>query len=305
MNRIDRLFAILLKLQANRRLQAADLATEFGISKRTVYRDIAALGEMGVPIVSLPGEGYELMPGYYLPALVFSRDEAAALVLGAHLLAEHTTGRLPAAVQSATEKLRAALPRRTLQEVDALRQVTTFRGPDARFDLDDPLLAAVSRAIREQRVMRIRYHSFTGDETTQREIEPLGLHYADGAWYVSAFCRLRRDARSFRFNRIDAWQLLDEHFVAAQPDTPDEPPTLDVAVRFAPTAVRWVRERPHYSLIRSEETADGTVFHFRVHRSDELRGWLLSWGATAEVLSPPALRAALHAEAALLAEKYA
>ena len=82
MNRIDRLFATLLLLQARRRLRAEDLAGHFEVSRRTISRDMAALAEMGVPLVSLPGEGYELMPGYYLPPLVFDEDEAAALFLG-------------------------------------------------------------------------------------------------------------------------------------------------------------------------------------------------------------------------------
>src|SRR5687768_10855679 len=86
MNRIDRLFNIILLLQTRRLVRAQDIASEFGITERTVYRDIAALNEMGVPVVSQPGEGYSLMPGYFLPPLVFTPDEAGALLLGANLL---------------------------------------------------------------------------------------------------------------------------------------------------------------------------------------------------------------------------
>src|SRR3712207_9474943 len=85
MNRMDRLFALVMLLQARKRLRADDLAAEFGVSRRTIYRDIYALNEAGVPIVSLPGEGYELMDGYFLPPLVFSPAEASALVLGAQI----------------------------------------------------------------------------------------------------------------------------------------------------------------------------------------------------------------------------
>jgi len=79
MNRIDRLFATLLLLQSKKRIRSQELAQRFGISRRTVYRDMAALMEMGVPIVSLPGEGYEMMPGFYLPPLLFTPDEAGAV----------------------------------------------------------------------------------------------------------------------------------------------------------------------------------------------------------------------------------
>ena len=96
MNRIDRLFAITLLLQARGRLRAKDLAVWFEVSERTIYRDIAALSESGVPVVSLPGEGYELMEGFFLPPLLFTSVEASALLLGAQMLTSHATGRLPA-----------------------------------------------------------------------------------------------------------------------------------------------------------------------------------------------------------------
>jgi predicted DNA-binding transcriptional regulator YafY len=94
MNRIDRLFGILLILQNQPRVRAQDLAERFEVSKRTIYRDITALSEMGVPIVSLPGEGYELMEGFYLPSLIFTDDEAIALFLGARLLIQQAAGAL-------------------------------------------------------------------------------------------------------------------------------------------------------------------------------------------------------------------
>ncbi len=92
MNRMDRLFGLVVLLQHRKRLRAEDLASEFGVSRRTIYRDIYALNAAGVPIVSLPGEGYELMEGYFLPPLVFSVAEASALVLGARLLRNQAAG---------------------------------------------------------------------------------------------------------------------------------------------------------------------------------------------------------------------
>ena len=82
MNRIDRLFAILLGLQHKRRIRAQDLARQFEVSKRTIYRDMSALNQMGVPLAALPGEGFELVEGYYLPPLMFTEKEAVALLLG-------------------------------------------------------------------------------------------------------------------------------------------------------------------------------------------------------------------------------
>ena len=100
MNRVDRLFAITLLLQARRKIRARDLAEKFEINKRTIYRDMAALSESGVPIVSTPGEGYELIEGYYLPPLLFTPSEAAALFLSAHFLIANATGRVPKDAQA-------------------------------------------------------------------------------------------------------------------------------------------------------------------------------------------------------------
>lgn len=123
MNRIDRLFGILLILQNQPRVRAQDLAERFEVSKRTVYRDITALSEMGVPIVSLPGEGYELMEGFYLPPLIFTDDEAIALFLGARLLIQQAAGALTVKAEQALAKIAVALPQETRQRVEALTAI--------------------------------------------------------------------------------------------------------------------------------------------------------------------------------------
>lgn len=92
MNRIDRLFGILLQLQSKKRVHSKEMATAFEVSERTIFRDIAALIEMGVPIITEWGEGYELMEGFYLPPLIFTPDEASSLFLGARILSRQAAG---------------------------------------------------------------------------------------------------------------------------------------------------------------------------------------------------------------------
>src|SRR5262245_8509739 len=110
MNRIDRLFAILLLMQRKRRVRAIDHAQAFEVSERTIYRDMAALSESGVPIVALSGAWYELVEGYYLPPLLFTRDEAATLFLGMHMLLSHMEGRVSADAERALAKVALVLP---------------------------------------------------------------------------------------------------------------------------------------------------------------------------------------------------
>src|SRR5688572_24289103 len=126
MKRSDRLFALLLLLQVGRRVRARDLAARLEVSERTVYRDVAALSEAGVPVVALPGAGYELAEGFYLPPLVFTPGEAGALSLGARLLAAQTSGRLPRDAERALEKIAAVLPAATRREVERLTEVIGF-----------------------------------------------------------------------------------------------------------------------------------------------------------------------------------
>jgi predicted DNA-binding transcriptional regulator YafY len=137
--------------------------------------------------------------------------------------------------------------------------------------------------------------------TTERVIEPDFLTYSDGVWYVTAYCRLRQDRRSFRVSRIERYRVLREQFA---PRAPGEatPPEIEVRVRFGPERVRWVRERQHYGFVREEESREeaaeqGAIMVYRVHDLREIQSWLFGWGAAVEVLSPSELRAALIQEA--------
>jgi predicted DNA-binding transcriptional regulator YafY len=293
MNRIDRLFAVLLKLQAKKQLRAEDLARHFEVSKRTIYRDMAALNEMGVPIISLPGEGYEMMEGFYLPPLIFTPAEASALFLGAQMLIGQAAGHMPIVAEHALSKLAAILPPATKAQVDQLTGIIQFILPTDRFDLDDGRLMTLQRAIVERRVVHVKYHSYSQNEVTERDIEPQNLTYSNGTWYVNGYCRLRQGPRGFRLDRIDELKLRAERF-KERAHTPAASEPVDVRVRFDHSIVRWVRERQHYAFQREELAPDGIVMTYRVHRLTELTPWLLGWGAQAEVLSPPELRAEIR-----------
>lgn len=305
MNRIDRLFSILVMLQVKSPVRATDLAERFEVSERTIYRDIAALYESGVPVVSLPAKGYALMPGYYLPPLVFTIDEATAIFLGARLLVSQATGNLPVQAEHALSKVAAVLPGETRDRVESLTQILEFYKPEVRFDFDDPIIAMFLQAISEHRVVRLRYHSYSNNEVSERELEPANLTYSRGAWYATGYCRMRQGVRSFRLDRIDELRLLEDRFEpgpAAQVHLHGEMVTVEV--RFAPQVVRWVHERQHFAFAGEAESPDGqgVVMTYLVDRPLEMLPWLLSWGASSEVLAPPELRERIREEAEKLAK---
>jgi predicted DNA-binding transcriptional regulator YafY len=302
MNRIDRLFAILLTLQHKRRVRARDLALQFEISKRTIYRDLAALNQMGIPIAALPGEGFELVEGYYLPPLMFTEDEAVALSLGSRLLSRQAAGSLTRSADSALAKIDVVLAEQVRVRTESLTNIISFITPRAKFDLDDPQLLLVQNAIQERRVLHLRYLGYQKEAMTERDVEPHQLFYADGVWYLEAYCRMRKGIRDFRLSRMEKVTLRRETFHKRRTGKPRVQPIIVIKIRFAQNAVRWVRERQHYGYQRDEkETPQGTVMVFHVNQESEIIPWILGWGTSAEVLSPQELRKRLRETALELA----
>jgi predicted DNA-binding transcriptional regulator YafY len=306
MNRTDRLLAIVLELQARGQARAEDLARTFEVSKRTIYRDITALSEAKVPIVASPGTGYRLMEGYFLPPLSFTPDEAAILVLGAHAVHFAVDAPYRKALHMALRKLEAVLPPAARARAQELYQsMRIFGGWASAADADK--LGAIRGAILERRVVRLQYHSPRHPAPEERDVEPYGLTFYRGVWHLSAYCRLRRDMREFRLDRVDAFAVLEEQFerdpaMAARGRRDPDRRALVVRVRFAPSVLRWVREERHWGF-RSEEP-DG-VMTFAVDEPGDIAPWLLRWGAAAEVLEPAAVMRALHTEAEKIANMYA
>jgi predicted DNA-binding transcriptional regulator YafY len=299
--------AVLLELQARGELRAEDLSERFEVSVRTIYRDLEALSESGVPLAATPGRGYRLMEGYFLPPLAFTATEAALLVMGGEFVRQRVDAELQRPAEDALRKLAGVLPQAQRAVVDQWRHQLLF--PRLR-TTDDPLLISLRTAIQDQRVVRMRYHAFRRVEPELREIEPFSLVYMSERWQVAAYCRLRQGPRMFRLDRIDDLAVQDEHFAlaarhAAPAPTEDWKSTVPLArVRFDPAVERWVRERQLFSLVGEEVDGRGSVFVYAVRDEQALIGWLLSWGAGAEIVDPPALRARMHDEACRIAQRH-
>lgn len=295
MNRIDRLFGILLLLQARRKLRAEDVAEVYEITPRTVYRDMAALMELGIPILAQAGEGYSLMEGYFLPPLVFTSEEAQAVLLGIKML--EASGNHQSACQSARTKLHAALPPRLIRQVDPLVQVIEFYSEKRRFNLKDSRLLSLQQALQEQRVIHLSYQGWNEDHVQERTVEPIRLLFNNGIWYLMAFCRLRQAQRSFRLERIEKLRLLNERFTPRASAEEALAPPISVSLHVPTTSIRHVQERQHYALVGQETQTDGIVFHYRVHSLSEIQAWVLGWGTELTVLQPSELRQAIRQEA--------
>ena len=313
MSHTDRLLAIVLELQAHRWRRAEDLARTLETSKRTIYRDLVALGQAGVPIVSTPGRGYALVEGYFLPPVSFTADEATILSLGADVMARSFDRQYQAAAQSAASKITAALPERLREDVEDLRERIRV-GPE-RVALR-PAVEATLRTLRGAVVacQRVRFHYYArqGGEpgASWREADPYALTRIGGVWYLHAYCHLRRDHRNFRLDRIEGLTLLDQTF--ARPTSlpvyarrPEVGPGVEARILFDAQAARWAREAPSFFTIAEEDTTDGGLLvTLRMRQEEDVVQWLLDWGSHARVLEPPSLRQRIAEEAAALLSLY-
>lgn len=198
-----RVLTVLELLQARQRVSGPELAERLEVDVRTVRRYVLMLQELGIPVEATPGRGggYRLRPGYKLPPLMFSDDEALALTLG--LLVTRRLGLEGAApsVEGALAKLERVLPERLRSRVSAVQRTLAIAIPPSEVVANAELVAAISAAAEQGQCVELRYLSWKREET-ERVIDPYGLVYLGRRWYVAGYCHLRQDLRVFRLDRI-------------------------------------------------------------------------------------------------------
>ena len=268
MNRIDRLVAILIYMEGRRVTRAEDIADEFATSIRTVYRDIAALAEAGVPIVGEAGVGYSIMRGYHLPPVHFTTEEATALVTAGMLMDRFADSSLMSSMASALGKIRAVLPPDRQDHVARLERRMSLRS--TRQPNQPGNLFLIQKALADRTILRISYRGSGVTEPSRREVEPLGLTYYGDRWHLVAWCRVRQDYRDFRTDRIQAIASLSEQFEPHEDFSlndflrrwEDTVTSVTGSIRVDPFAAERVRKEAPFKIIR-EERRKGHNFHHR------------------------------------------
>jgi predicted DNA-binding transcriptional regulator YafY len=211
-----RILALLELLQANRRMGGAELADRLGVDPRTLRRYVLRLQDLGIPVEAERGRygGYRLLPGYKLPPLMLTEDEATAVVLG--LLAGRRLGMATAATatDSALAKIRRVLPAPVRDRVGAVEATLGLTlVPRAAPTPATATVLTLAEAAREGRRARIRYRSWRGEET-ERDLDPYGLVLHSGRWYVTGHDHRRGQVRTFRLDRVLAVEPGAEAFTA-------------------------------------------------------------------------------------------
>jgi predicted DNA-binding transcriptional regulator YafY len=296
-------------------VRAEELAHHFEVTQRTVYRDIAALGEAGVPICGEAGIGYTLVKGYHLPPVMLTTEEAGALFVGSEMVRQFADASLHGPTTTALDKLRAVLPPDCRDKLERLVRNTVIVGPSPSERVgpsDRRWLLTLQQAIVHRQILAVVYRGKMRTEETAREVEPLGTVFNTGAWYLVAWCRLRSDYRFFRVDRISEVKVKSERF-APRPDfslttfIEQAARRQDLAsadVRFAPSAMERVRREGFSAILSERMTPQGVEIKFTTFSLEWLADWLLSFGEEAEAIAPESLREIIASRARAVATRY-
>jgi predicted DNA-binding transcriptional regulator YafY len=298
MNRIDRLTAMIIYLQGRKRVKIGELAGRYEISERTVFRDLRALQETGVPIGFEPGSGYFIVKGYYLPPVMFDRNEASALLAGERLMQKWNTSEPGRSYKSALDKIRAILPPEEKQYIDLMDeniQLISYRN-DYEPKSGVHLFTDLQNAIFRNEVIEIVYLSPYKEKETVRRVEPLGLLIMGNHWYLAGWCQLRKDYRMFRLDRFQscrpAGNMGQGPHVHTLQDFYDrhlqnEPELTEAVIHFDREMVKYIGDQKYrYGWAWEKPVEGGIEMTFLTSSIEYFSRWLLIWGNSIKILKP-------------------
>lgn len=208
-NRLSRLTAILIQFQTKNIITAFELSEKFEVSKRTIYRDIKALEQAGVPILTKDGKGYMLMDGYKVPPVMFTESQANALILAEQLVLKNKDSSFIRDYSEAIDKIKAVLRQSEKDKANLLADRTRY-DENINRERNSNNLSGLQNALTNHNLVKIRYVN-KKEVTTNRLIEPFALLSSEN-WYLVAWCRLRKEFRFFRLDRILSIEILSENF---------------------------------------------------------------------------------------------
>lgn len=295
--RFDRIVAILIQLQSKRIVKAHEMANRFGVSLRTIYRDIRTLEVCGVPVYSEAGVGYSLMEGYRLPPVMFSKEEVTTFIAAAHLVSQFTDPVMRTHFEGALFKLKAVLQ---MEDRDMLSEIEPRISAKRLANVPTPpdnALGAILQSIGERRKLKLQYQAMTAEHPTERLIEPVALVHEHQSWYVHAYCHLRQEYRQFRADRILHFQLTTDPFDHSHHDpsewAPEEIPLTEVEIRVERRVAKYLQyERHYYGFVGEHDDGDFVRMIFRCRQPEQGLGrWFMMFADCADIVRPDSLRA--------------
>ncbi len=294
-----RVLAMLELLQARRQLSGAELAAGLGVDQRTVRRYALRLADLGIPVTAERGRygGYRLLPGYRLPPLMLTDDEAAAVVIG--LLAAERLGQPVAGISTALAKIQRVLPAALSERVAALRQTLGFTQYQRRpaVAADTGIVLTLAQAASQHQRVRLRYRSHAGQDS-ERDLDPYGLVLHSGRWYVTGRDGKSGQLRTFRVDRVSEALLSGVSFDPPADFDPVQhvtrslaavPYAHEIEVVLATTLANAQRRIPP-TVATLAETEGGVLLTGRAEHLPGLAAMLAGLGWPFTVRRPAALR---------------
>lgn len=300
MNRLERLVNFLIHLQSKRIIRAQELADKFKISLRTVYRDISALEQAGVPILSEAGVGYSLLKGYNLPPLQLTDDEVTAIFTAGKFLQLYSEKTVADSFESGLTKIKAILNLAEKERVSVLEEkLKVVANPYLENKVEGKVLFNdVFEAVYNKILLEFKYIGVSDPIPKQRKVEPIGIYSFGQHWYLIAWCTAKADYRTFRFDRITDFEISKERFNAQHPrmdifiqKLKSEKGLEKVVIQIDMDAYRYVDEQKYYQGIVSEEKiGDKMLMTFLTGSLEGFSHWFLLLGSEADILEPVFLK---------------
>jgi predicted DNA-binding transcriptional regulator YafY len=301
MNRFDRITAILIQLQSKKVVKAQDLATRFGISLRTVYRDIRSLEEAGVPLYGEAGIGYSLVEGYRLPPVMFTQDEALAFITAEKLMGKFSDAVIQQNFASAMYKIKAVLHSTEKDLLENLENQIIVE--DKIRDSTSPgnTLNILLKAIADKKVVALTYRAAGNEQDSNRLLEPIGIFHENENWYTIGYCHLRETYRQFRIDRVVALTITDtpqqersslQEYRKYKDQIKASLNLQKVVLRITDkTIALYLQDQRHYYGFVSEVVADDYIdMTFVTEYAEGLSRWYMMFADHAEVIEPESFK---------------
>jgi Predicted transcriptional regulator len=294
LNRLDRIAALLVQLQSRPLIKSSEMAKRYGVSQRTIYRDMRTLLEAGVPVCGNSGIGYSLVEGYRLPSLMFTKEEAMAFLTAEKIIEQLTDTQNSNYFQMGMDKIRAALrmvDKNYLHHMDDT--IAVYKSRNTKESLPN-LMQTILSSINEKRVLEVDYTNADGKES-KRALEAVGISYSHPNWYLSAWCHLRSNYRMFRLDRISHVETTTNEHSKNHPsleslliEVDDCQCLQEVVLLTSKEVARYYADRCYFmGLTGEKELAGGQIEQtYMAYSLEPLARWVLANADTTTVVSP-------------------
>lgn len=297
-NRFNRILSIYLQLQSKPLVTAKEFALRYNVSLRTIYRDIQALIQVGVPIYGEAGAGYSLVDGYKMPPIRFTEREVLSLVAAEKLVEKYTDQQIVHNFSTSLHKVKAILRSEEKEKVSLGQDRILIRTGKSSFN--DNLTNGIHLLIESvisKKCVEIEYLKPTSHEVENRIIEPVGIFVESKYWYTMAYCHLRQDYRQFRLDRMKEIKVSDhsfskehkdlEFYLTQNKNTKTTRIIIEVDVSIA-WHLEW--EKDYFGFSHQIQKLNTVEMYFDCAASEEGFGrWFMMFADKAKIIEPLSL----------------